>query len=228
MRVSVRQSSQALHSLRSVSRWVTGAAAGAFVVLSSPSFAIAAPVEMNAEEYKLYKDYTSALTDERVMKIPEKKRLAAIAKNFKVPEKKLKAAIEKGEQYGHDAGKNSEAEVRALLEASDLKGRISEIRVDADEGHVVTYVAWKNEKGEKLEEEASLVALLTAKGAPIASTIALWSTDAASAQKVFEATISAEAASRFQQERIPMFAAARYIRVFENVRNAYKGTPPAN
>jgi hypothetical protein len=163
-----------------------------------------------------------------VQKIPEKKRLAAIAKNFKVPEKKLQAAVDKAAPVAETAGKDSEAEVRALLETSDLKGRIEEVRVDDSEGHVVTYVAWKNEKGEKLEEEASLAALLAARGAPITSTIALWSTDAASKQKVFEAKISAEAAGRFSQERIPMFASARYIRVFENVRNAYKGTPPSN
>jgi hypothetical protein len=45
---------------------------------------------------------------------------------------------------------------------------------------------------------------------------------------VFEAKISADAASRFSQEHIAMFARARYIRVFEDVRNAYNGTPPTD
>ena len=57
--------------------------------------------------------------------------------------------------------------------------------------------------------------------------MALWAKDV-SGKKVFDAKISADAASRFNQERIAMFARARYIRVFEDVHNAYTGTPPTN
>jgi hypothetical protein len=162
-----------------------------------------------------------------VQKLPETKRLGAIAKNFKIPEKTLKAAVDKGEQFGATAGKDSEREVRALFQSSALKGRVRDVKVDDTDGHVVTYVSWTNTAADKLEEEASLVALLTSQGAPITSTIALWATDAGG-RKIFDAKISADAASRFQPERIPMFASARYIRVFEDVHNAYKGTPPPN
>lgn len=186
----------------------------------------AEPLPMSAEEYKLYKEYTLALGDERVQKIPENKRVAAIAKNFKVKEKDLLAAIEKGEKHASGAGAACEARIRALAEEAGVAARISEVRVDDSEPHVVAYVNWTNADGTKLEEEASLMALLASQGAPIASTVALWATDQASGQRVFQAKISATAASKFVKERISMFAATRYIRLFEDVRNAYKGTPP--
>lgn len=194
------------------------------LVLAAGRLASAAAPALSAEEFKLYKEYLAALDDDRVKAMPEAKRLAAIAKNFKVPEKVLAAAIEKGKAHP-DAAKQGEAEIRALAEASTLKGLLTEVRVDDTEPHAVTYVSWKNLDGAKLEEEASLVALLSAEGAPFASTVALWATDTAG-RKVFEAKIRTEAAAKFNRDRIPMFATKRYINVFEDVRNAYKGNPP--
>lgn len=189
--------------------------------------ALAAAPDLTAEEYKLFHDYQAALTDERVTKLPEKKRLAAIAKNFKTTEKVLAAAVAKGEKAGADVAKSCETETRGRLDSGALKGRVREVNVDASAAHVVTYVSWTNENGDKLEEEAAVAALAAAKGSPISSTIAVWAVDA-TGRKVFEAKISAGAAGRFNEERIPMFASARYIKQFEDVKNAYKGTPPAN
>lgn len=194
--------------------------------LAVASLAHAAPPTLSADEFKLWKDYTLALQDERVQKMPENKRLGAIAKNFRVKEADLRQAVEKGEKEGPDAAVTSKASIEEFVAQSELKGRLDELRVDDSEGHVVTYLAWKNLDGQKLEEEAALAAHLAAKGAPISSTIAVWAIDAASGRKVFEAKISAQAASKFQEKRIAMFAQARYIRQFEDVRNAYKGTPP--
>ncbi len=188
--------------------------------------AAAAPPDLTAEEFKLYAEYQAALADDRVQKLPEGKRLGAIAKNFKVPEKTLSAAIAKGEKAGPGVAKACEAEARALLEAGALKGLVREVNVDASAAHVVTYVSWTNTDGNKLEEEASAAALAAASGAPITSTVAVWAVDTAG-KKVFEAKISASAASRFKLERIPMFATKLYIKSFEDVKNAYKGTPPA-
>jgi hypothetical protein len=187
----------------------------------------AAPPDLTAEEFKLYSEYQAALTDERVQKMPEAKRLGAIAKNFKVSEKALSAAIARGEKAGAGVAKACEAEARAMLEAGALKGLVREVNVDAAAAHVVTYVSWTNMDGNKLEEEASAAALAAATGAPITSTVAVWAVDTAG-KKVFEAKISASAASRFKLDRIPMFATKLYIKSFEDVKNAYKGTPPAN
>jgi len=199
----------------------------ALAPLAPAHTARAEPVPMTAREYQLYRDYLGALDDERVKKMPEGKRLAAIARNFKVPEKDLASAVGKGDKVGRDAARRSETEIRSLVDGSGLAGRVHDLRVDDSAGHVVTYVGWKNVDPAKLEQEASLAALLAARGAPISHTIAVWAVDAAG-RKVFEGKISAEAAGRFNAERMEMFASTRYIRIFEDVRNAYKGTPPAD
>lgn len=195
--------------------------------LASP-LARATPPAVSAGEFKLYKDYLGALTDERVQKMAEAKRLPAIARNFKVAETALRTAVERAEKAGPDVGRQCEAEVRSVADEGPLKGRLTSVQVDDSEAHVVTYVSWKNEDGDLLEEEASWAAIAVSKGAPITSTIALWAVDASTGQKVFEAKISAEAAARFSPARIPMFAQTRYIRIFEDVRNLYKGNPPAS
>lgn len=202
--------------------------ATALAVAAFAPVANAAPPALSAEEFKLWKDYVGALEDPRVQKLPENKRMAAIAKNFKVKQPTLQAAVDKGEKEGATAASVSQEAIQALVAETELKGRVADLRVDDSESHVVTYISWKNADGAKLEEEAALVALLAAKGAPIASTIAIWAIDAASGRKVFEAKISAETARKFQEKRIPMFASARYIRQFEDVRNAYKGNPPTD
>jgi hypothetical protein len=69
--------------------------------------------------------------------------------------------------------------------------------------------------------------MLASRAAPITTTVAVGAKDA-SGRKVFEAKINADAASRFSQDHIAMFARARYIRVFEDVKNAYTGTPPTD
>jgi hypothetical protein len=196
-------------------------------VLASPLRSQAAPVDMTADQFRLYMDYQDALKDSRVQKMPSGKRLGAIAKNFKVSEKLLKEAIARGDATGPTIGQQCETEIRSELANSLLKGRIGEVKVDATSNHVVTYVQWRNDDGDKLDEEAATVALIAARAAPITSTIAVWA-KSPSGTKVFEAKISADAASRFNQERIAMFARARYIRVFEDVHNLYTGTPPTD
>jgi len=200
----------------------------AAALAAMPATVRAAPCsEMSAEQYRLYKDYQQALSDPRVQKMSEAKRLPAIARDRKESEKKLREAVAAGDAQGAGIEKRCEKEVRTELAASSLKGKIGEVTVDATDGHVVTYVQWRNDDGSKIEEEAATAALLAARAAPITSTVALWAKDA-SGRKVFEAKIGADAAARFSQERIAMFARARYIKVFEGVKNAYTGTPPTD
>jgi hypothetical protein len=207
-------------------RLVRLALVSAGLALAAP-LARATPPDLTADEFKLYREYQDAATDVRVQKVPEQKRLAVIAKNFKLPEKKLAETVRKGEAAGAGLAAACEAEVKAQLGSTSLNGRVGEVTTDTSHPHVVTYVSWTNEDGGKLEEEAALAALSAAKGAPVTSTVALWATDV-TGRKVFEAKISADAAGRFNRERIGMFASARYIKQFEDVKNAYKGAPPAN
>lgn len=171
---------------------------------------------ISAADYKLYKDYQAALTDARVQKIPEARRLSAIAKNFKVPEARLKAAVAAGDAAG-DVGKKAEADLRAALDAA-LAGRIASVSVDATEGLVVTYVTWKNADAGKLEEEAALVASRVAATAPVTSTISLAAADSSSGANVFQGKIDADNARSIKEDRIPLFAKSRYIKLFDGVK----------
>ncbi len=203
-----------------------GLAAAFALVAGSP--ARAQPVTLSAHDFQLYKDYQAALQDPRVVKMPARRRLPAIARNFHVPLKELKAAIQAGDREGPGIGRRCEAQIRALLEAGPLKGRVRDVKVDDSQGHVVTYVSWANVDGTQLEAEASTAALAAVKGAPITWTVAVWAVDQRTGRKVFEAKIAADSAALFQPEAIPMFATARYIRLFEDVKNAYRGTPPTD
>lgn len=197
------------------------------LVLAVPAISLAEPPDFSRDEFRLYRDYQAALRDPRVQKMPENQRLPAIARNFKVSLQDLTNAIEKGEKYP-EIGKTLEDEIRKQIGDGALAGKVKDIRVDDSDAHVVTYLSWKNDNPDKLEEEAALAAIAAVRGAPITSTIAVWAVDAATDRKVFEARISADAAGRFNPARVGMFASTRYIRIFENVRNLYKGNPPTD
>jgi hypothetical protein len=180
---------------------------------------LAVDLPMTAEEFALWKDYTDALSDERVLRKPEKERLPAIARNFKVPEKKLREAVRKGEEHGKDIGGLAERNARDSLSATPVGGRIKELRVDTSNSHVVTYVTWLVDRADQLDEEASLIAARCARNAPLASTLSLRAVDGADRQ-AFSAIISNAAALRINEARIQDFAHTRFIKLFEKVERA--------
>jgi hypothetical protein len=186
-------------------------------LLLTASQAQAQPVPLTSQQFKLYRDYQAATHDSRVERLSPDKRIPAIARNFHVSEAQLREAIFLGDRYGTGIEKQSEIEVLKELSLTQLKDRVLEVKVDATDGHVVTYVEWENTDPSKIEEEAAIAAMTAAQGAPISSTIAVWAKDS-SGRKVFEAKIDAIAASHFQASHMVLFAKTRYIRVFEDVR----------
>lgn len=181
----------------------------------------AADLPMNAEEFRLWRDYQSALEDPRVQKKPEKERLPAIAKNFKVSEKVMREALAKGEEHGDQMAKLSEAAIRAAFADSELGARIKELRVDASAAHVITYLVLTGEKHETVDREVCLAASRIQKFSPLTSTIKLEVLDPLDAsQKLFEGIISADNASRISERSIVDFASTRYIKLFEKVHRA--------
>ncbi|HUB08557.1 MAG TPA: hypothetical protein VMB50_16240 [Myxococcales bacterium] len=178
-------------------------------------------VDMTEAQFKLFHDYLDALKDPRVERMKSSKRLPAIARNFGVPVRKLEAAIHKGEELGgvQAIAKSCQDEVAQEVQGTPLEGRLGDVRVDASDSHVVTYVSWKADKPEALEQEASLLAVRVKRAVPITADIRLWATDPASADhKMFDAMITGEAAGRIQEARIADFAATRYIKLFEHVK----------
>ena len=71
--------------------------------------------------------------------------------------------------------------IQQAVQGTPLEGRLGEVRVDCSDSHVVTYVSWKADKPEALEQEASLLAVRVRRASPISADIRLWATDPANA-----------------------------------------------
>lgn len=196
----------------------------AAVALFGGRAALAEDLPMTAGEFALWKDYTDALEDERVIKLKEKDRLPAIARNFKVSEMKLREALRKGEAHGGAVGSIAEKNARAALDGTGVAPRLRELRVDTSKSHVVTYVTWRVDDSEQVEEEASLVAVRCAKAVPLASTLALRAVDGGET-RVFSALISSAAAFRIKEEAIADYADTRLIKLFEKVERGPARVP---
>ncbi|RMG11105.1 MAG: hypothetical protein D6729_18490 [Deltaproteobacteria bacterium] len=183
------------------------------------------PDAMSADEYKLYREYQAALEDERVKKIKPKRRMRAIARNFGVPLKKLARVVKKGEQVADGLVEaNQAAALKALKSHPKVGSLIRDLELVDQGGVVVAYVNWVNSDKDRLAQEAAYVARIVAEAAPVAHLLALWSCNGT--VKVFTAKIRSSAAARIREERVEDFAATRYLRLFEDVHNAFAGNPP--
>jgi hypothetical protein len=177
--------------------------------------------DMTEAQFKTYHDYLDALKDPRVQKLKGAKRLPAIARNFGTTVPKLKAAIKRGEDLGgaEAIGKASVDAIQASVAGTPLEGRLGDVRVDTTDSHVVTYVSWKADKGDALEQEACLLAARVKKAAPISADLRLWATDPQNQDhKMFDGMITGEAAQNIREARIADFATTRYIKLFEHVK----------
>jgi len=190
-------------------------------LLSTP--ALAEPLELTLEEFKMYRGYQSALEDPKVQAMKPDARLGAIAKkNFKVSAKELEAAVQKGEAAG-DIGARCAAQLKAALAGTSVGPALAKVDVDAQAEHAVAYVAWANDDTAQLEEEAATVAS-QARACPVISSVQVWANaKGAPTQRVFQALISASAAAKVQPDKIKDFADTRYIKLFEKVKNAATG-----
>ncbi len=185
-----------------------------------------AAVAMTEQEFKMYHDYLDALEDPRVQKMKESRRLPAIARNFGISVGKLKAAIRIGEEAGGAAaiGHACEEAIRRAIAGTPLADRVQEVRVDTSDSHVVTYVSWKVDKPEALQQEACLLAERARRAAPITADLRLWAVDAgAPDHKLFDGLISGDAAANIEESRIADFAETRYIKLFEHVYLDHRG-----
>lgn len=211
-------------SLRLPLRMLLLAVAALYALQTTP--ALAADGTMSAKTYKLYRDYQDALNDPRVKKIRPRHRLRAIARNFGVSVRALKRAIAAGDRYADGLVKREEAAAKAALAKTPIGAAVASVQLVDQDGVVVAYVSW-NTKGEKhLAQEASYIAQAVAKAAPITTFVALWS--CMGTTKVFTAKIRRSAADFIRPARIEDFAVTRYLKLFDDVHDAFKGSPPTD
>jgi hypothetical protein len=187
------------------------------------SLAVAAPITLSTEDFKMYRHYLNALQDPRVQKMKESGRLGAIAKDAGYKVNELKAAIARGEAAG-DLKVRCEENLKAELQNTEVGQRLSKAEADLTVPHAVAYVQWLNENPANLEEEASALASAASRACPVVSSIQVWAMDGAHPKtRTFQGLISRSAAANIKPERIRDFADTRYIRLFENVKSAAKG-----
>ena len=185
----------------------------------APRAARADALTITRTQYQLYRDYQDALQDEKVQKLKEKDRLAAIARNFKVKEKDLREAVALGTEQAGQVESTEGAALKAAFHGTALDGRTGELRVDASKGHVVTYVQWFNLDPALLDQEACLAAARAVASAPLTGTVFLYAHAASKKeQRVYSSLISAENAGRIKEDQIHDFAQTRYVRLFEKRR----------
>ncbi len=195
---------------------------GAVVFASSIALAHEA-VGLNEDEFKMYRHYTLAMADARVLKMKPEARLTAIAKDAGYKPKELQKAVERGEAAG-DVKAKCEANLKSAFGGSSLATQLGKLEVDTSVEHAVAYVQWFNEEPKNLPVEASTVAIRAANACPIASTIQVWAQDKASPKtRVFQAIISASGAHRINPEKVDDFAETRYLKLFEKVKSVSNG-----
>lgn len=184
----------------------------------------AAVVDLDEEGFRLYCGYLDALEQPAIQKLSGKKRDAAIAKMAKVPPKKLTEAVKKGEVAGStcdEIGKRVKQDAKTALDAA-LPGRIQFFEIDeTDPSHVVASVRWLGVDSKKLYHEASLIAFVLSREAPIVKTIAIRAVDPQAKDSTadeavwLEARITRMIATRIQKDKIVDYAESRYKQLFD-------------
>jgi hypothetical protein len=189
-----------------------------------PALALALePVPLTEDEFKMAQRYRLALADERVQAMKPEARLAAIARDAGYKQKELQRAVERADAAG-DVAARCEVNLKELLGKGELAGRVGRLEVDTTAAQAVAYVQWFNAEPGELPIEASLAAARAVEACPIASTVTVWAQDKAAPNvRVFQALISATGARRISVEKVKDFAATRYLKLFERVKNAANG-----
>ncbi len=194
------------------------------LVLTPSAYALE-KIELTEEEFKMFKQARLALEDSRVQAMKPEARLPAIAKDAGFKLKDLQRAMEKGEAAG-DVKARCEANVKAALEATSLKGSLGQLEVDTSAPHAVIYVQWFNEEAKDLAVEActAAVAVANLEVCPLAATVQVYANDKAAAKtRVFQALISTAGARRINAEKVKDYAESRYLKLFEKVKSVAAG-----
>ncbi len=196
-------------------RSVSVAAFASLVLAALP--VVAAPPDVSHDDFKLFLEVRDVLQDERLQKMPEAKRIPAIAqKNYKMKPAALQAVLDKVEAAGGEKGvaQKTKESIEQALSATSLKGRIKEVRVDTGAPHVVTYVTWTVTDAKALDAEAALLALKAGEAGPVTSTFYLTAKDGKGAD-LWAAKIGHDRTSRIKEDRIADWATTRYAKLFE-------------
>lgn len=193
------------------------------LVLGVPATGFAGGPTLSREEFRMYRYYLTALEHPAVKRMRLESRAPAIARDGHFKLKELEAAVSKGEGEG-DLKARCEQAVRASLREGPLAGRLGRVEADVMDPHAVLYLQWFNEDVTQVEEEAAFAVAQAVRACPLVSTIQVWAQDKGRpTARVFQGLISGQRAERFRTSDVADFADTRYLRAFEQVKNAGHG-----
>jgi hypothetical protein len=168
-------------------------------------------------EYELYMDWKDGREDPRLEKYSDAVKLKKIARSLNVEPKELEAIIGRVGPVAGTLKAETEKAVKAALDETPIKARISSVEVNIATGHVVAYVKWKCGDQRDVDEEAAWVAWAVNQGGGVVRTAGVWCVNEIDT-KLFSAKIGRASFERIRKEAIERFASSRYIRLFEEVK----------
>jgi hypothetical protein len=190
----------------------------AVVLLFGAAFdALARGPEVTPAEYGYYMDWKDGREDPRLEALSDDKKLAKIAQNLGIKPAELKKAIDKVERVAPTIAADSQQAIMAAAQDTPLKGRVVEVHVDADQGHVVAGFKWRCGDDRDLDKEAAFAAWAVSEGGPVVKTLVLWCTNEIDT-KLFSAKIGRPGFEKVMKDQIERFASSRYIKLFEEVK----------
>jgi hypothetical protein len=191
--------------------------AAAVVAVLSDGAVWARGPEITPVEYERYMDWKEGRLDPRLEKLSEDQKLAKIAASMGIKPAELKKAVDKVTPVAPSIAADSERAIQASAQETPLKGRVLEVHVDADQGHVVAGFKWRCGDERDADKEAAYAAWAVNEGAPVAKTLVLWCVNEIDT-KLFSAKIGRTAFEKVQKDQVDRFATTRYIKLFEEVK----------
>lgn len=168
-------------------------------------------------DYELYMDWKDGREDPRLEKYSDAIKLKKIAKSLNVRPKDLEAIIGRVGPVAGTLKAKTEKAIKAALDETPIKARISSVEVNTATGHVVAYVKWRCGDQRDVDKEAAWVAWAVNEGGGVVTTAGVWCVNEIDT-KLFSAKIGRASFERIRKEAIERFASSRYIRLFEEVK----------
>lgn len=168
--------------------------------------------------------FQRALEHPKVAKQRSRSRqLAMVARDIRRPKGELSRSVDTLEALGGDPLELAKKAVMAGFKGTRVDGEVLDIILNADEPrHVVMYVKWRGSRSTAAVKEASTIAAVVAKEAPLVSTLSLAAIHPKapkdSKTSVWSAKIARGSMGRIQESRIESYADRMYQRLFEGVK----------
>lgn len=201
------------------------ASAAALTLLYAAPARAAEISEISADEYYGAKYFETALEHPKIAKQSNRnKQIRMVARDIGWNRKKLAAAIEKVESLPGNASALAKKAIESGFAGTRVEGRVLDVLINDEEPkHVVVYVRFQGTKSADVVKDASQIAAVVAKKAPMISTLSISAIHPKAAKtsktSVWSAKIGATSMSRIQEKRIEDYADRLYGRMFEEVKS---------